>query len=90
MFPSKLFRFDPKTRSIIGEATRLACVRGSSAIFEDFGNEDFGLKMITNNGLVTQWIVKNKIESGDRLTFVLKSPETSLIQMVIVEKLHAC
>jgi len=86
MFPSKLFRIDMKTKSIVGEASRLGTVRGAGAIFEHFKDEGFGLKMITNDGTVSKWIVKQRIELEDRLTFVLESINKPTFRMVVLEK----
>lgn len=89
MFPSKLFSIDPKTKSIIGEAARLGTIRGPGAIFEDLGNENFGLKLITNNGVVSEWKVKGMIEEGSRLTFVLKSNNHPDHKMIVMERIDA-
>lgn len=86
MFPAKLFKIDPKTKSLVVEAACLRSIRGHGGLFEDFGNEDFGLNMITNSGIVSQWIVRDKIDVGDRLTFVLKSTQNPDHKMVVMEK----
>lgn len=89
MFPSKLFSIDPKTKSIIGEAARLGTIRGPGAIFEDLGNETFGLEMITNRGVVSKWSVVGMIEAGTRLTFVLKSNNHPDHKMIVMENFNA-
>lgn len=90
MFPSKFFNIDPKTKSVIGEVARLRAVAGHGGVFEHMGDENFGLKMITNNGVVSWWSISDRIEAGDRLTFILKSLKNPDHKMVLLEKIHAC